>query len=456
MGHRLNKTSALLITAAGSFLMPFMGSSVNVALPSIGREFSMDAILLSWVSTGYLLAAAMFLVPFGRIADIHGRKKIFSSGILVFTLCSLFLGLSTSAHTVLVLRVLQGIGGAMTFGTGVAILTSIFAAGERGKALGFNVTAVYMGLSLGPFLGGFLTEHWGWRSIFLVMVPLGVTVLGLIHWKLEGEWAEARGERFDYLGSSLYGLSLVAVMVGFSRLPQWLGEELILGGLVGLGAFVRWEMKIPSPVLNISLFRHNRVFALSNLAALIHYSATFGVGFLLSLYLQYIKGLSPSHAGSILLCQPVVQALFSPLAGRLSDRIEPRVVSSLGMGFSVMGLFLLVFLGGRTDVAYIVGCLALLGFGFGLFSSPNTNAVMSAVDKKFYGVSSGTVATMRLVGQMLSMGLATLLFALYIGRVQITPEFYPAFLETMRIAFGIFAVLCTAGIFASLARGRIR
>jgi len=456
MGQRLNKTSALLITAAGSFLMPFMGSSVNVALPSIGREFSMDAILLSWVSTGYLLAAAMFLVPFGRIADIHGRKKIFSSGILVFTLCSLFLGLSTSAHTVLVLRVLQGIGGAMTFGTGVAILTSIFAAGERGKALGFNVTAVYMGLSLGPFLGGFLTEHWGWRSIFLVMVPLGVAVLGLIHWKLEGEWAEARGERFDYMGSSLYGLSLVAVMVGFSRLPQWLGEELILGGLVGLGAFVRWEMKIPSPVLNISLFRHNRVFALSNLAALIHYSATFGVGFLLSLYLQYIKGLSPSHAGSILLCQPVVQALFSPFAGRLSDRIEPRVVSSLGMGFSVMGLFLLVFLGGRTDVVYIVGCLALLGFGFGLFSSPNTNAVMSAVDKKFYGVSSGTVATMRLVGQMLSMGLATLLFALYIGRVQITPEFFPAFLKTMRIAFGIFAILCTAGIFASLARGRVR
>jgi MFS family permease len=245
-------------------------------------------------------------------------------------------------------------------------------------------------------------------------------------------------------------------MVGFSRLPQWLGEELILGGLVGLGAFVRWEMKIQSPVLNISLFRNNRVFALSNLAALVHYSATFGVGFLLSLYLQYIKGFSPSHAGSVLLCQPVVQALFSPFAGRLSDRIEPRIVSSLGMGFSVMGLFLLVFLGDRTHVIYIVACLVLLGFGFGLFSSPNTNAVMSSVDKKFYGVSSGTVATMRLVGQMLSMGLATLLFALYIGRVQITPEFYPAFLKTMRIAFGIFAVLCTAGVFASLARGRVR
>jgi MFS family permease len=245
-------------------------------------------------------------------------------------------------------------------------------------------------------------------------------------------------------------------MVGFSRLPQWLGEELILGGLVGLGAFVKWEMKIQSPVLNIDLFRNNRVFALSNLAALIHYSATFGVGFLLSLYLQYIKGFSPSHAGSILLCQPVVQALFSPFAGRLSDRIEPRIVSSLGMAFSVMGLFLLVFLGDRTAVIYIIACLVLLGFGFGLFSSPNTNAVMSSVDKKFLGVSSGTVATMRLVGQMLSMGLATLLFALYIGRVQITPEFYPSFLKTMRIAFGIFAALCTAGIFASLARGRVR
>jgi EmrB/QacA subfamily drug resistance transporter len=420
MEKGINKTSALLITASGSFLTPFMGSSVNIALPSIGREFSMDAILLSWVSTGYLLSAAVFLVPFGRIADIYGRKKIFSYGIILFTLSTFLLGISVSPLMVLAFRILQGIGGSMIFGTGVAILTSVFSAGERGKALGINVTSVYLGLSLGPFIGGFLTEHGGWRSIFLAVVPLGLLVLGIVFWKLKGDWAEARGEKFDWVGSLFYGLTLVAVMCGFSLLPQGIGMGLIFAGILGLGIFIKWEMRVENPVLDIGLFWNNRVFAFSNLAALIHYCATFGVGFLLSLYLQYIKGFSPFHAGSILVCQPAMQALFSPLAGRLSDKVEPRVVASTGMGFSVLGLSLLVFLGEKTAMEFIVISLLLLGFGFALFSSPNTNAVMSSVEKKFYGVSSGTVATMRLVGQAFSMGLTILIFSLYIGRAQIS------------------------------------
>jgi MFS family permease len=344
----------------------------------------------------------------------------------------------------------------MIFGTGVAILTSVFSAGERGKALGINVTSVYLGLSLGPFIGGFLTEHGGWRSIFLAVVPLGLLVLGIVFWKLKGEWAEARGEKFDWVGSLFYGLTLVAVMYGFSLLPQGVGMVLICAGVLGLAIFIKWEMRVENPVLDIGLFRNNRVFAFSNLAALIHYCATFGVGFLLSLYLQYIKGLSPFHAGSILVFQPAMQAIFSPLAGRLSDRVEPRVVASTGMGFSVLGLSLLVFLGEKTALEFIVISLLLLGFGFALFSSPNTNAVMSSVEKKFYGVSSGTVATMRLVGQAFSMGLTILIFSLYIGRVQITVESYPLFLKSAHIAFTLFVLLCFGGVFASLARGRIR
>jgi len=456
MGESVNKKTTLFITASGSFLTPFMGSSVNIALPSMGRELAMDAILLSWVSTGYLLSAAMFLVPLGRIADIHGRKKIFTLGIWVFTFCSLLLGMAASSWMVLTLRILQGIGGAMIFGTGIAILTSVFPVNQRGRVLGINVTSVYLGLSLGPFVGGFLTEHGGWRSIFLLMVPLGLLVLGLIRWRLKGEWAGARGEKFDLLGSLLYGLSLVAVMYGFSRIPGMPGAGFIALGILGLGAFVWWELKNESPLLNIHLFQKNRVFAFSNLASLIHYSATFGVGFLLSLYLQYIKGYSPSHAGSILIFQPAMQAVFSPFAGRLSDKIEPRIVASLGMGCSVLGLFLLVFLGEETTVGYLIACLIFLGSGFGLFSSPNTNAVMSSVEKKFYGVSSSIVATMRLVGQMLSMGMATLLFSLFLGRVQITPPYYPLFLKSVHTAFLIFAFLCIGGLFASLARGRIR
>ena len=456
MDHPVNKRTALLVTTTGSFLTPFMGSSVNIALPAIGREFTMDAVLLSWVSSAYILAAAMFLVPFGRIADIYGRKRILNWGMMLYTLASCLCGISHSPLMLISSRILQGVGSAMTFSTGMAIVTSIFPEGERGKAIGINVASVYLGLSLGPFFGGFLTEHLGWRSIFLVNIPLGLIVVGSIYWKLKGEWAAARGEKFDFLGSVIYSLTLVAIMYGFALLPRESGEAVILLGILGLWAFIRWELKMKSPVLDINLFRKSRVFAFSNLAALINYSATFGVGFLLSLYLQYIKGYSPLHAGSILALQPATQAALSPFAGRLSDRIEPQVVASIGMGFTVAGLFLLTFLRENTGLEFILISLFLLGVGFALFSSPNTNAVMSSVEKAFYGVASGTLATMRVVGQMLSMGIATLLFAMYIGRVQLTAASNPFFLQSARTAFFIFAALCFGGIFASLARGKVR
>jgi len=328
------KKVALLVTTLGSFLTPFMSSSINIALPSIGKAFSMNAVLLSWMATSFLLAAAMFLVPFGKIADIRGRKKIFTYGVLIYTLASFLSAISRSAFWLLCFRVLQGIGGAMIFGTGVAILTSVFPPGERGTVLGINVAAVYLGLSLGPFLGGVLTQHFGWRSVFLVNVPLGLIIMALVFWALKGEWAEARGEKFDWVGSIVYSLSLVALMYGFSQLPAILGALLILAGALGILSFVWWETRAESPVLNIDLFRNNTVFAFSNLAALINYSATFAVSFLLSLYLQYIKGLSPQNAGLILVSQPIMQAIFSPPAGRLSDRIESRIVASMGMGLT--------------------------------------------------------------------------------------------------------------------------
>ncbi len=451
-----NKRVALVIAAMSSFLTPFMSSSVNIALPSIGKALSIDAVLLSWVATAYLLAAAMFLVPFGRIADIYGRKRVFTCGMLLDGFSSLLAATSTSASFLIVCRVLQGIGGAMIFGTGVAILTSIFPPGERGRALGINVAAVYSGLSLGPFLGGLLTQHLGWRSVFLVNTPLGLGIVAVVAWKLKGEWAGAKGERFDLIGSAIYSLALVAVMYGLSRLPATVGVGLILAGAVGIVAFVRREIRTQNPVLDVNLFGHNTVFAFSNLAALINYSATSAVGFLLSLYLQYIKGFSPQNAGLVLVAQPVMQAIFSPFAGRLSDQVEPRVVASSGMGCTVVGLFLFTFLDEGTPLPFIVASLILLGFGFALFSSPNTNAIMGAVEKRFYGVASATLGTMRLTGQMLSMGIAMLIFALHIGRVQITPEYYSLFLKSAQVAFTVFVVLCFGGIFASLARGRVR
>ncbi len=453
--NNVTKRVALLIASVSSFITPFLGSSINIALPAIGGEFAMDVVYLSWLVTTYLLATAVFLVPFGRIADIYGRKRIFLYGTVTFTLASLLAVLAPNAHLLLLARALQGVGSAMVFGTGMAILISVYPLHERGKALGINVASVYLGLSLGPTLGGLLTHHLGWRSIFMVTALLGVLVTILLLWKLKGEWVEAAGEKFDLAGSLLYGCMVLALMYGFSKVPQASGFLLLGLGIAGLLFFIWWELRTDSPVLEMRLFHHNLAFTFSNLAALINYSATFAVGFILSLYLQYIKGFSAVHAGLILVFQPLVQVIVSPIAGKLSDRIEPRLVASLGMGISALGVMLLITLSKNTSLAYLIVCLVLLGFGFGLFSSPNTNAVMSAVQKRYYGVASGIISTMRLLGQMFSMGVVTMIFSLYLGGVQLAPGNFPAFLKSIRLSFTVFAVFCIFGIAASLARGRL-
>jgi EmrB/QacA subfamily drug resistance transporter len=433
-----------------------MGSSVNVALPAIGKEFSMNAILLGWVPTSYILAAAMFLIPLGRFADIHGRRAVFLCGIITYAASSFMTAVSQSAIFFLVGRVVQGIGSAMLFGTGVAILTSVFPLEQRGRVLGINVAGVYLGLSLGPFLGGLLTQHLGWRSIFYVNGSLGIIMIVLTIWKLKDEWAEAKGERYDLVGALLFMLMLFLFMFGLSLLPLLSGFWLLAGASLLAFGLVHWETRNEAPILNIGMFRKNVVFAFSNIAALINYSATAAVGFLLSLYLQYIKGFSPQIAGLILVSQPAIMTVFSPLAGKLSDRIEPRVVASTGMGFTAAGLLSLILLKDETTVGYIIFSLLLLGFGFALFSSPNTNAIMSSVDRKFYGVASSTLGTMRLMGQMLSLGIVMFFFSIFVGRVQITPVYYSVFLNCTKLLFAFFTITCCAGIFASLARGRLR
>jgi MFS family permease len=224
------------------------------------------------------------------------------------------------------------------------------------------------------------------------------------------------------------------------------GRWLIILGLASIFAFIKWELRTPQPVFDVTLFRTNRVFAFSCVAALINYAATYALSFLLSLYLQDIKGLNSQAAGIVLVSQPLIMAAFSPLAGRLSDRIEPRIVATLGMIITTVGLFLLTFLEQGTSLGYIISCLIILGFGFALFSSPNTNAIMSSVEKRFLGIASGVIGTMRSLGMMISMGI--------IGRVQITPEYYPSLMRSIVVAFIIFTALCFVGIFASMARGK--
>ncbi len=455
MKARSTERLVLAVVSLSSFMTAFMASSVNIALPAIGREFLMDAVLLNWVASAYLLPTAMFLLPMGRLADIRGRKRIFLLGLSIFSLTSLALAFSTQPSWLLALRGVQGIGCAMIFGTAMAILTSVWPAQRRGFALGINIGTVYLGLTLGPVLGGLLTDHLGWRSIFWSGAALGGVLLVLTLRHIRGEWADSRGERFDVLGSGIYALSLLSLMYGLSLLPERQGLSLVVLGLGGLMVFILWENRVAHPVFDVRLFMGNRLFVFSNLTAMIHYSATFAVVFLLSLYLQYIRGLSAQAAGLILMAQPVVMALLTPVTGHLSDRIEPRLLASGGMGVTAGGLFWLTALRQDSPLPMLVFILILLGAGYALFSSPNTNAVMSSVQQKSYGVASSILATMRMCGQMFSMGVVMLVFALCIGREPITPANAPAFMQSLMLACWLFALLSGAGIFFSLVRGRV-
>lgn len=449
------KKAVLLISVTTSFLTAFIGSSVNVALPSIENEFKIDAVTLAWISSSYLLTTAAFLLPFGKLADIKGRKKIFQTGLLVYTFFSLLSGFAFDTVSLITFRTFQGIGAAMIFGTGTAIVTSVFPVGERGKAMGYLVTAVYLGLSFGPFFGGLLTQYIGWRSIFYLNVPFGIFMAYLIVTKLKEEWADARGEKFDWIGSIVYMVALPFLMLGLSRIQKPEGIILLIVSVFLLIIFYLWESKVAVPILNVSLFTKNNVFAFSNLAALISYSATFAVGFLLSLYLQYVKGFPPRSAGFALALQPVTQAIFSSYAGKLSDRIEPRYVASFGMFLTTVGLFLLSFINFTTPLFFILIALIILGLGFAFFSSPNTNAIMSSVERRFYGVASASVGTMRLVGQMLSIGFTTMFFSLKLGNANISASTLSAFLNVVHVVFLLFAIICGLGIFASMARGNL-
>ena len=278
---------------------PFMISSVNVALPAIQQEFGADAVALSWVATALLLAVAVFLIPLGKIGDIYGRKKVFTLGLVVCTLASLAGAFSVSMPMLITVRVFQGFGTAMFVTTGMAIVTSVFSPQRRGRAIGLYVSAVYIGLSVGPFAGGLLTQHLGWRSNFGVVVPFGAASIWVTLKYLKGEWADARGERLDVAGSLLYAASVFLLVYGASLLPRRPAVYLILTGAVALAAFVRFELRTPQPVFDVRLFIGNRLFAFSCLAALINYAATFAITFLISLFLQYIKGLTPQSAGAV-------------------------------------------------------------------------------------------------------------------------------------------------------------
>lgn len=445
----------ILVTAMyASFMNPFMLSAINITLPDIQKYFNCSASTLSWISNAFLIANAIVLLPFSKAADMWGRVKIFEYGLFTFTIFTFLAAFSPNITFLIVMRIFQGIGAAFMHVTSLAIVTSVYPPEKRGVALGLNIGAVYAGLSMGPFIGGLLTNIGGWKFVFISVVPLGIFAILLSVFNLRKIHIDKSTGKFDLTGSLIYAVVIFCVVFGGGKILTSKGLLIFIFGIIAGVWFFIYENKQESPIFNIRLFKGSRMFAFSNMAALIHYSATFSIGFMLSLYLQFIKGLSPRDAGLILIAQPIVMAITAPLTGRLSDKIRPGILASSGMFITLAGLLALTFIGSETSMTVIIGILLFIGLGFGLFSSPNTNAIMGSVDKKNYGVATGLTASMRVLGQTFSMMIATIFISLFLGKMQLSQENSDLFLKCMKICFSIFTALCIPGVWFSLQRNK--
>jgi EmrB/QacA subfamily drug resistance transporter len=457
------KRIVLIVATFGSFMTPFDGSVVTLALPTIGKELGGDVILLGWVVTAYVLGLTICVIPFGRLADIRGRGRIYVLGVGLFTFASALCGLAPSLYALIATRIMQGIAAAMMAGNSIALLTGVFPPNERGKVLGINTGTVYVGLSVGPSLGGFLVEHLGWRSVFYVNVPIGIVVVLLALLKLQREDIDRKAERLDPAAIVAYGLALFMIVLGLTLSEgqvSMLSGSLLTSGFAVLAFFLLYQRRLESPLLDIRLFT-NTPFAFSTLTALLNYSSVFGVSFILSLYLQLVPGFSASQAGLIMLGQPVMMAAFSPVGGRLSDYFEPRIVSSIGMSIVAASIFSLSRLGAAGHWWDVAARLMILGLGHAFFSSPNTNAAMSSVGRKQYGIAAAILSTFRFTGQAVSLAIATSVLSAHLGGVALSARSdarvpAEAFMAGMKSALTILAAICAMGVFTSLIRGRIR
>lgn len=453
MNWTKKQVSILLIISITSFMGTFLISSINIALPSIEKSLGMDAVMLSWVVTSFLLSTAMFLLPVGRWGDNSGIGKLYKIGLIIFTLGSIACALAPTGKWLIVARFFQGIGAAFTNTTGQAILVSAFPPQHRGRVIGISVSSVYLGLSFGPFFGGMLTQQLGWHSIFVVSALLGlISTLIAFRFLDKDEVQHNKSGNMDFKGLITFMLGLVCLVYGSSQIPDTKGWLIMGGGLLSLVLFWIIETKEKIPVIDTKMYTKNRLFAYSNLAALINYCATAAIVFFLSLYLQKVQQLTPQQAGLILIAQPIMMTVFSPFVGRLSDKFEARYFATIGMAMCSIGLASMAFLTSETPHWIIVAILLWVGLGFALFSSPNMNIIMSSVDRSQYGQASGSAASMRIIGQIISMTIVTLLFAGMFGGNGINEVTNSIFLKAMKWGFLTFAGISLVGIYFSIKR----
>ena len=443
------KNLILLICTVLSFFAVFAVNAVMVVIPSIAAEFHMSNIVQNWAVIIFLLVVAVLSVPAGQISGKYGLKKVTIISVILFIIISIVNVLVTSSEQFLACRLVLGISLAFFNVTSMAMVVTVFDPEERGKALGVTITGVYIALSLSPVLGGVLNYQLGWRSVVLFGVPFLLVILVLLLTKVDEEWITFGNVPLDVKGSVAYGIGMVLFIYGFTMLNTYLGAILAVLGIIILIIFGLIELRQTHPVFDIRFFK-NRKFLSSNFASLCAYLATFAVTTILNYHLQYIKGLDSQTAGIILLAAPLCQVILAPIAGRLSDRYVPQILAAIGMGLGTASLILFSFLNEATSIEFLIVSMIIYGVGFGLFLPPNTNVIMSSVPPKDTSVASASVATMRTVGQAMSLGLLTLVFAFIMGDVPIVEQYYPLLISSCQITCLICVVLCIASVFASL------
>jgi len=445
---------ALTVSTGTAFATAFSGSALNLAIPAMGNYFHMGAASVGWITTAYMLVIAAMAVPFGKIADNTSRRNVLILGTGIFGVFSLLGIWAWSAAVILLIRAVQGVGAAMIFASNMPIAISAFPGKERGRAIGICISGAYVGLALGPALGGFLNSLFSWKAIFIFGAVIAFAFLGMALF-LRRDRQDKTGAGFDLSGNIVYILMIASIIYGFTSLNSirfgWV--FLVCGLLLGI-LFVRIELNCENPVIDVRIFAEDRVFTLSNITALFNYSATFALGYLVSIYLQVCQGLSSQAAGIIMIAQPLLMALLSPRMGRLSDRIPAYKLASGGMGVCALSLLFFAFAWAGMPVWAVCAALAAAGVGIALFSSPNTNVIMGCVPPSKFAVANSIVSTMRTTGQTMGMAIITIVVSGTVGNASLYEVPAADLIRTMHICFFIFTGLCVLGIFMSLQRRR--
>ena len=458
----------VLVIAIGTFMSSLDSSVVNLVSPIIKDDFGVSVSTVTWIVTAYLLVVSSLLLTFGRISDLYGRKRVYLTGFVIFTVGSLLCGLSGNIIVLILCRVIQALGAAMLYATGSAIITNAVPASSRGKAFSISAIAVAFGLCAGPVIGGFLTNLLGWQSIFFINVPIGIFGIIMAFFQIP-EDEKKNSEPFDKVGSLLVFIALVLILLPLSMLENYhlglpLFISLIAAGILTAGLFLIYESKCRYPMLNLNLFR-NRIFAAGNAAAFFLYMAQFIMAFLAPFYLENFREFSSLKTGMLYLPLPLATIMIAPVSGMISDRFDSRYISTAGTTVMAGGIFLMSFLNKDTSIAYITVSMILTGLGFGMFQTPNNSAIMGSVPQQYRGIASGTLATMRNLGMVLGVAVSGALFSTNQSKAIISLASKglsnsalkdQAFVSALHTTFMAAVVASLVAMVASLAKGKVK